>query len=83
MDKTQILSLICRRLREMSATKGAKSIQVSSATSILGATLPVDSLDLAALLVELEGATGKDPFRDGFISFHTVGELAQLYYGAE
>ncbi|MBI1674474.1 MULTISPECIES: phosphopantetheine-binding protein [unclassified Shewanella] len=43
--------------------------------------LPMDSLDLATLIVSLEMSTGIDPFREGFKTFHTVGELINLYEG--
>jgi acyl carrier protein len=46
---------------------------------LLGGGLPIDSLDLAGLVVELELATGLDPFKDGFVEFRTAGELADLY----
>jgi hypothetical protein len=41
--------------------------------------LPIDSLDLAGLVVEMELLTGTDPFADGFINFNTIGEFAALY----
>jgi acyl carrier protein len=43
---------------------------------------PMDSLDLATLLVTLEIQLGVDPFRDGFVTFHSVAELAELYTAA-
>ena len=81
MDTAQVLKLICERLRDVAAAKGA-NIEINGDTRILGGPLPVDSLDLAGIVVELEGITGHDPFRDGFVNFHTVGELARLYSGA-
>jgi acyl carrier protein len=83
MDSTQILNLICERLRDASAAKGSTNVQVNADTAILEGSLPVDSLDLAAIVVELESATGRDPFREGFINFRTVGDLVRLYCGAE
>ncbi len=41
--------------------------------------LPMDSLDLATLIVKLELNTGIDPFRDGFKTFHNIGQLLALY----
>jgi hypothetical protein len=38
----------------------------------------IDSLDLAALVVELQIVCDLDPFQDGFINFNTAGELAAL-----
>lgn len=48
-------------------------------TVFLGGDLPFDSLDLATLVVVLEQKTGRDPFREGFRQFRTLGELAALY----
>ena len=83
MDTKEILTFICERLRDAAATKGAANIEVTCDTTILEGGLPVDSLDLAAIVVELEGLTGRDPFRDGFVNFRTVAELARLYSGTE
>jgi acyl carrier protein len=44
--------------------------------------LPMDSLDLATLIVILEINTGLDPFREGFKTFHNVGQLIELYESA-
>ena len=83
MDPTQLLNLICERLREASAAKGSANVQVSAETAILEGSLPVDSLDLAAIVVELEAVTGRDPFSEGFINFRTVADLVRLYSGAK
>ncbi len=50
-----------------------------SADSEFFRDLPLDSLDLATLIVNLELQTGLDPFSTGFKTFHQVGELAELY----
>jgi acyl carrier protein len=83
MDDAELLKLICLRLQDAAAARGAESIEISGDTAILGGALPVDSLDLAAIVVELEKVTGRDPFREGFINFRTVRELARLYSEAE
>jgi acyl carrier protein len=71
------------KLREIIATaaksKGASVPHITEDTALLGGGLPLDSLDLAGLVVELENATGIDPFRSGFVNFRTAGELARLY----
>lgn len=82
MTETEILNLISRRLQEVAASKGLMQVEITSETLILGGTLPLDSLDLAGIVVELATATGYDPFRDGLINFRTVGQLARLYAGA-
>lgn len=40
---------------------------------------PMDSLDLASLLINLEIVLDQDPFRDGFKQFQTIQELADMY----
>lgn len=67
----------------MPPRQGSTNVQVNADTAILEGSLPLDSLDLAAIVVELESATGRDPFREGFINFRTVGDLVRLYSGAE
>ena len=37
------------------------------------------ALDLAALVVELQNHTGKDPFADGFVNFEDAATLIALY----
>lgn len=58
---------------------GAESFRITADTVFLGGALPLDSLDLATLIVVLESRTGHDPFRAGFRHFTTAGELAALY----
>jgi acyl carrier protein len=41
--------------------------------------LPMDSLDLATLIVTLEMSLELDPFSQGFKIFHTVEQLIELY----
>jgi acyl carrier protein len=61
------------------AMKGHSPVVFSDDTLLLGGGLPIDSLDLAAIVVTLTEVTGKDPFADGFIEFRTLGQLAKLY----
>lgn len=44
--------------------------------------LPMDSLDLATLIVGLESKLKLDPFREGFKAFNTLDELIALYQSA-
>lgn len=74
-----ITALIVEELSRIAADKGEVLPPVGPDTVFLGAGLPIDSLDLATLLVVLEQRTGQDPFRAGFRQFTTVGELAGLY----
>ncbi len=74
-----MLALIVEELGHIAADKG-EVLPVLTADSIfLGGELPIDSLDLATLLVVLEQRTGQDPFRAGFRHFTSLGELAALY----
>ncbi len=79
MDRAAVIALIATRIREIAAAKGASAPAIAADTPIFEGALPVDSLDLAGLVVELETATGLEPFRDGLIDFHTVGDLAALF----
>lgn len=74
--------LICRiqaTLDQILDAKGVPRVELREEMPVLDGTLPIDSLDLAQIVIELQSATGKDPFRDGFIQFRTVGELARLF----
>jgi acyl carrier protein len=79
MNHADVLNFICQRIQDAALAKGSGRVEVGSDTAILGGSLPLDSLDLAAIVVELETVTGRDPFRDGFVNFTTVGQLASLY----
>ena len=79
MNEQQVFGHIQRLLAELAENKGASLPAINGNTQLLGGDLPIDSLDLATLVRELEDATGHDPFREGFIDFKTVGELARLY----
>lgn len=74
-----MLALIAEELARIAADKGETLPPLGPDTRFLGGELPIDSLDLATLLVVLEQRTGQDPFREGFLQFTTLGELAALY----
>ena len=38
-----------------------------------------DSLELAGLVAHLESLTDYDPFKEGFVEFFTIAELAKLF----
>jgi acyl carrier protein len=79
-DYQTMLTHIERIIGDIAAAKGAsKPPRVHESMRLLGGELPIDSLDLAGILVQLESVTGYDPFKEGFINFRTVGELARLY----
>lgn len=81
-DHTAMLALIEQEVGRILADKGETPVAVTADTAFLDGPLPFDSLDLATLIVALEGLTGKDPFRQGFRQFTRAGELAALYAAA-
>ncbi|MCL1036429.1 hypothetical protein L2725_04545 [Shewanella corallii] len=78
---SDIKTLIIAELEKIIAAKGEACPDIVGETRFLQ-DLPMDSLDLATLLVTLELETGKDPFRDGFKGFQTLNELSALYQAA-
>jgi acyl carrier protein len=79
MTEQELFDLIRQIVDRIAASKGTTAPKMKSETMLLGGGLPIDSLDLAAIVVELEQATGVDPFKAGFVNFRTAGELARLY----
>ena len=79
MAKNELLEKIRTIIGRIAAEKNLTVQPIAEETVLLGSTLGIDSLDLAALVVELSEATAKDPFQDGFVEFRTVGELGDLY----
>jgi len=79
VTRNQLLERIRTTIERIAAEKNLTVPPIAEETVLLGSTLGIDSLDLAAIVVELSEVTGKDPFQDGFIEFRTVGELSDLY----
>ena len=76
------MTCVLQNIQEYITTLGNKrdfQQVVNRDTLLVGADFPFDSLDLATLVVKLQQQTGKDPFADGFVSFTTAGELADLF----
>jgi acyl carrier protein len=78
---TNLSQTIIDETRQIIEQKGVLCPDITLATLFLQ-DLPMDSLDLATLIVSLEISTGLDPFRDGFKTFHNVGQLIELYDSA-
>ena len=76
-----ISELIKEELKKIFATKGTAFPAINPETIFL-VDLPMDSLDLATLIINLEERTGKDPFRDGFKDFKSFADLCTLYSNA-
>lgn len=73
------LALIHDELMQMLRDKGATTGEINADTLLLNGPYDIDSLDLATLVVSLEEKTGMTPFANGFVLFHTAGELAKLF----
>ena len=74
-----MLEKILTHTKAMIEEKDEPVPTLNAAFTFLSDDSPLDSLDLATLIVTLEEETGLDPFRDGFVEFRTIGELAALY----
>jgi len=78
MTQPHMQDLIIHLIEEVIKEHAYPQTPLTSHTHILTET-PLDSLDLAIIVVKLEEKTGKDPFKSGFIPFATIEELAKLY----
>jgi acyl carrier protein len=78
MSEQELLQQIEKIVGTIAVSKGLLAPKVEANTVLL-TELPIDSLDLAAVLGELQQLTNHDPFKAGFINFRTAGELARLY----
>jgi acyl carrier protein len=72
-------ALIRKSVSERIKEKGLPVPELTAETRMLGGELPLDSLDLATILIEMQAELGHDPFADGFVEFRTIGELVALY----
>ncbi len=79
MHKDEIVETVRKIINRILLDKANDSREIDADTIIIGGNIPIDSLDLATIVIELEAKTGKDPFEAGFLNFSTVGELAELY----
>lgn len=79
MSSAEIATTIQGTLDRLLEDKGMPKVAVAPDTALLEGGVPIDSLDLAQLVLELQEKTGRDPFAAGFIEFRTVGELTQLF----
>jgi acyl carrier protein len=79
MMRNELVATVRNMIGCTAAEKGLPAMPVAEDTVLLGSALGIDSLDLAAIVVQLSETTGQDPFQDGFIEFRTVGQLCDLY----
>jgi hypothetical protein len=73
--QAMIIGIVSEILRD----KGGHQPEIGAGTVLLGGQLGIDSLDLAVVVIRMGEAATKEPFENGFIDFHTIGEMAQLY----
>jgi acyl carrier protein len=78
---SNLADIILKETRQIIENKAEVCPEITVESEFL-VDLPMDSLDLATLIVTLELTTGIDPFRDGFKTFHSIAELIALYEGA-
>jgi len=74
----QLLQVVSATVNEVIVENGGKATELAADTDLLSETA-LDSIGLALVVVKLEEKTGKDPFKDGFVRFQTLGELVALY----
>jgi acyl carrier protein len=79
VTRDEILRFIERVVNDARHASDLPPLRLDATATLLDGTLGIDSLDLAALVVELQDATDFDPFASGLINFRTVGQLADLF----
>jgi acyl carrier protein len=79
MNREQATQVVKDVIGQIVRDKGETVSDIDEKSVLLGGNLPIDSLDLGAIIVELERRCSHDPFQHGIINFRTVGELADLY----
>ena len=75
-----VRDVVLGEIREVLVNKGmspAPEVTLSTRLFVSGSLL--DSLDIAELIVRLEGLLGRDPFKDGAAAVRTVGDLISYY----
>lgn len=72
-------ALITKSVSDRLKEKGVVGADLKSETTLLGGELPLDSLDLATILIEMQEQVGQDPFASGFMEFRTIGDLVKIY----
>jgi acyl carrier protein len=79
LTQTELLSVIEAFVNEVRSGNGLDPMRIGHETSLVDGSTGIDSLDLAALVVDLQERTGKDPFAAGFRNFENAGALVALY----
>jgi len=76
-SRQELVAFIVVRLQQLAKDKGLPPLSLHEGSALLNGS--IDSLDLAALVVELQEKTSRDPFENGIVPFESVSELAGLY----
>jgi len=76
-SRPELVAFIVARVQQLARDKGLPPRSLNEASTLLNGG--IDSLDLAALVVELQEKTNRDPFENGLVPFESVSELAELY----
>jgi acyl carrier protein len=75
-----VLGTVITELREIFRNRAIDCPPLSAETVLDAATLGLESLDFAELVVRLEQALGKDPFAQGEVpEIRTIHDLALVY----
>jgi acyl carrier protein len=74
-----VYALITKSVSDRIKEKGLQVPELRAETRMLGGELPLDSLDVAVIVIDMQQQVGVDPFASGFVEFYTIGELASLY----
>jgi acyl carrier protein len=72
-------ALVTKSVSDRLKEKGFVGAELNAETTLLGGDLPLDSLDLATVLIEMQEQVGQDPFASGFMEFRTIGDLVNIY----
>ena len=75
-----VYALVTKSISDRLKEKGFVGADLKAETTLLGGDLPLDSLDLATVLIEMQEQVGQDPFAGGFVEFRTIGELVNIYH---
>jgi acyl carrier protein len=78
-DAAEVRAAFEEIVRSIFAAKKLPAPAIRDETLLLDGTIPIDSLDLAEIVVRMTEACRCDPFKDGFVPFQTAGELIRLY----
>lgn len=74
-----IVSVIISEVVDIVTRKGYTAPIITIDSNLFDGTLPIDSLDIASIIIKLEELFDDNPLVVGFNYFQTVGDLACFY----